>query len=181
MKEQEDALQKFDPLADLNKINDEMHAGQQKQISLAERKDTWKMNYKMKNNFEENKEKEKLIEEVITPQVKEIVQEQIVKPLLADTKDLISKIDEYDENSRALDMQLGAQSKENQQLKDALPLIEEQIAQLKKELAAFDKVQLTTETIEEELFKPKSEVAAEISTPLKEEAKAPRKARRAHR
>ena len=48
-------------------------------------------------------------------------------------------------------------------LKDAIPQIDEQIALLKKELANFDKLDvLDSDTIQNEIFKPKDEISDEI-------------------
>jgi len=81
-----------------------------------------------------------LINEVIIPKLKETVVETNVYPLVANTKELITKIDDYEEHSRELDKQLGEVNQQNKVLKDALPQIDEQIALLKRELANFDKL-----------------------------------------
>lgn len=48
-------------------------------------------------------------------------------------------------------------------LKDGLPQLDEQIALLKKELATFDKLDtMTPEIIQEEIFKPKDDIAEEL-------------------
>ena len=48
-------------------------------------------------------------------------------------------------------------------LKDSLPKLDEQIALLKKELVAFDKLDtMTAENIQAEIFKPKDEITEEI-------------------
>lgn len=121
------------------------------------------MNYKMKNNHAKKTEKEKLIQEIIIPQLKEKVVEASVYPLITDTKELISQIDEYEEHSHELDKQLTQVNQQNQVFKDAIPKIDEQIALLKKELANFDKLDvLDPETIQTEIFKPKDEISAEI-------------------
>lgn len=108
MKEQDDELNNFDPMAELLELNRSLsgNPGGKKDMSIGQRKDTWKMNYKMKNNLEHKAEKETLIQEVIIPKLKETVVESSVNPLIEDTKALITQIDEYDEHSRDLDTKL---------------------------------------------------------------------------
>lgn len=135
-------MDNFDPLAELDKINKQVsnkEAGV-RDMSIVQRKDTWKMNYKMKNNHAKRAEKETLINEVIIPKLKETVVETSVYPLITDTKELITKIDDYEEHSRELDKKLTEVNQHNKVLKDAIPQIDEQIALLKKELANFEKL-----------------------------------------
>ena len=96
MKQQEDEMDDFDPMAELDKINKQVSQkeGQgNRDMSIVQRKDTWKMNYKMKNNHAKRAEKDKLIMEVIIPKLKETVVETNVYPKIADTKELITQID----------------------------------------------------------------------------------------
>ena len=89
-----------------------------------ERKDAWKMNYKMKNTLDQKAEKEKLIQLVIVPKLRETVVQNTVNPMIEDSKQLITKIDEYDEQSHELDSNLNNARKQNKILKDAMPQID---------------------------------------------------------
>lgn len=62
-----------------------------------------------------------MIQEVIIPKLKENVVKVSVYPRIEDTKELITKIDEYDERSRELDKKLVAVNEQNKVLKDAIP------------------------------------------------------------
>ena len=105
------------------------------------------MNFKMKNNLDQKEEKEKLIQEVIVPKIRENIVQYIVDPMIEDTKDLIKRIDEYDDQSRELATKLNDISKQNKQFTDAMPQIDEQISLLKNQLATFDKLVINADSV----------------------------------
>ena len=151
-------------MAELEQLNRQLsgNPGDRGSESIGQRRDTWKMNFKMKNNLEQKEEKEKLIQEVIVPKFRATIVQDIANPMIEDTKDLIKRIDEYDDQSRELATKLNDVSKQNKQFKDAMPQIDEQIALLKNQLATFDKLVVNADSVQEEIFKPKSEIDAKI-------------------
>ena len=108
--EDEDNLDNYDPQSELEDFKRQL-SNNSGQKNIGQTRDTWKMNYKLKNQGLRKVEKDKLIKEVVVPKLREMVADQEATPLVEDTKNLIKQIDEYQDHSQTLDKSLADATK----------------------------------------------------------------------
>ena len=58
IEDDDEKMEKFDPMAELSDINRQLSKNQGKESNIAQTRDTWKMNYKMKNQNLKKAEKD---------------------------------------------------------------------------------------------------------------------------
>lgn len=93
IKNDDEEMENFDPMAELSDINRQLSNNPGGESNIAQTRDTWKMNYKMKNQNMKKAEKDNLVKELVIGKLKDLMVDQVAKPLIQDTKETIKKID----------------------------------------------------------------------------------------
>lgn len=89
------------------------------------------MNSIMKNELQTKAHKDKLINDHLLSKIKEICVTNVADIRVAQTKVLVSKIDDFDSKSHNLDTRLSELKSHTQTMEDELPFMDEQIDFLK--------------------------------------------------
>lgn len=110
IKDDDENMDNYDPQEELSGIKRQI-SNNPGEGNIGLSRDTWKMNYKMKNELSRKAEKEQLIKEVIIPKLRESVVHENAMPLVEDTKKLITQIDEYQAHAKDLDQTLAEVNK----------------------------------------------------------------------
>lgn len=116
------------------------------------------MKYRMKNDVQAKTEKEQIINDHLLPGIREICVTNVAAVYDAEINELLQNIDKFEDQNTELDKQLEQCKMHNTIIKNALPEMDEQIKILQEQLEKMSGVEVDANLIQQEIFKPKSDI-----------------------
>lgn len=116
----------------------------------------------MKLDKDKKSEKQALIDNDLVSRMHEISVTNVADIRKSQMQDLITQIDQFDQNEGKLEVRLDALRNHTSMLEDNMPFLDDQIKFLKEEMEKMNDFEVTAEKIVDETYVPKDELSQRI-------------------
>jgi hypothetical protein len=147
--QEEEEIGNFNPVAEIGRIKrSDSH------LDSTQQKDIWMTKYKLKLEMDKKVQNDKLIKQDLLPKLKTIASQNMIELHKQEAEFSISKLKEFEENQKTIEEKLVSIKNHNQEMKEAMPAIDEQIWLLEEQIKMMEQIDLNPENLKDLFTSP---------------------------